>query len=532
MPLRSVGLEAHGGGEGGLLEIFEPLQGKTYPACGDLGSVRMPLRFQFSPHSPIQRATILVLLNGDELDSRVESEGEFHRRLLQGVPVHREIDAHIPNGCHTISVLLDVPTQSTFISASSNFCISNDVSEQRACPATQNGRAQTRLGGEWGEQVRTQEDESVWIGKVEERIADAKAPSDSSNSREGGEHDAREVRGRGTAEETWDEEPRLSLPPPGANVCVGNLLVQVLGLAWLQQHEHSGWMEWGAGGFGVVLRVNGVHVISEEVGELALTSTVSGLLHTNAGWDLPQEDGEYTLQLDVVQNPREEGTPAPDSSAGPVPLFTHTLSFRITNDLTCLDRADLIRAAGFADAPVRRAARRRLRAGIQRQQDTFLASLLRFPDPPRPAHAHSKGLVCTFTGFCFRHDPYWPFSLVEGADDKADLLGPKGVPFNTEAYEYASIASALLRYRAAQGLTLMSERDRDFVVVELGAGFGRWGLETVHMGKRLHVHVRPVLVEADPMHVSFIRDAIRDSETPVSQVRIDAPIPRLEALGR
>jgi hypothetical protein len=71
--------------------------------------------------------------------------------------------------------------------------------------------------GEIGEQHAALEDDggqfsaaesrhsdTVGIGKVEERRAEAKAPSESSNSREGGEHQAREVRGRGTAEMTWD----------------------------------------------------------------------------------------------------------------------------------------------------------------------------------------------------------------------------------------------------------------------------------------------------------------------------------------
>ena len=56
------------------------------------------------------------------------------------------------------------------------------------------------------------------------------------------------------------------------------------------------------------------------------------------------------------------------------------------------------------------------------------------------------------------------------------------------------------------------------MMVELGAGFGKWGLEAVFLGRRMHVRVRAVLVEADPMHLSYIREAVREAGVPSEQV--------------
>jgi hypothetical protein len=37
---------------------------------------------------------------------------------------------------------------------------------------------------------------------------------------------------------------------------------------------------------------------------------------------------------------------------------------------------------------------------------------------------------------------------------------------------------------------------RDFVVVELGAGYGRWSLNTIFLAKRLGIKARAICVEA------------------------------------
>jgi hypothetical protein len=37
---------------------------------------------------------------------------------------------------------------------------------------------------------------------------------------------------------------------------------------------------------------------------------------------------------------------------------------------------------------------------------------------------------------------------------------------------------------------------RDFVVVELGAGWGRWSLDTIFLAKRLGIRARAICVEA------------------------------------
>ena len=64
------------------------------------------------------------------------------------------------------------------------------------------------------------------------------------------------------------------------------------------------------------------------------------------------------------------------------------------------------------------------------------------------------------------------------------LLFPEAA-LNTDTFELAGIASALLRHRH----DLSEGADRAFVVVELGAGYGRWSLETIGLGRRLGLKV-------------------------------------------
>ena len=111
----------------------------------------------------------------------------------------------------------------------------------------------------------------------------------------------------------------------------------------------------------------------------------------------------------------------------------------------------------------------------------------------------------------------------------SNTLAPP-VALDTDAFEYASVATALLRYRhemylsaaaaaaAGGGAEDAADSSRSFVMVELGAGFGKWGLEAIHMGKRLGVRVRAILVEAEPKHLDYMREAIRLSATPLTQV--------------
>ena len=68
------------------------------------------------------------------------------------------------------------------------------------------------------------------------------------------------------------------------------------------------------------------------------------------------------------------------------------------------------------------------------------------------------------------------------------LLFPEAA-LNTDTFELAGIASALLRHRH----DLSEGADRAFVVVELGAGYGRWSLETIGLGRRLGLKVARIL---------------------------------------
>ncbi len=61
-------------------------------------------------------------------------------------------------------------------------------------------------------------------------------------------------------------------------------------------------------------------------------------------------------------------------------------------------------------------------------------------------------------------------------------------------------------------------------MAEFGAGFGKWGLESIHLGRRMGVYVRAILVETDPTHVAYIRDAIQAAGVPLAVQVLDAAI--------
>ena len=131
--------------------------------------------------------------------------------------------------------------------------------------------------------------------------------------------------------------------------------------------------------------------------------------------------------------------------------------------------------------------------------------------------AQEAGLHCSFTGFCHRSyqcNVTIPLNtaIAEGSAPRVDTLA-----VTVDSFEYASVASALLRYRR-QMFDGGATDKRDFVMVELGAGFGRWGLEAVHMGRRLQQRVRSIMVEAEPTHLAWIKDAVGTSRTPLDQV--------------
>lgn len=136
--------------------------------------------------------------------------------------------------------------------------------------------------------------------------------------------------------------------------------------------------------------------------------------------------------------------------------------------------------------------------------------------------AQEAGLHCSFTGFCHRRyqcNAASPLNtaMAEGSAPRVKLAQTNTLAVTVDSFEYASVASALLRYRR-QIFDGGAMDKRDFVMVELGAGFGRWGLEAVHMGRRLQQRVRSIMVEADPTHLAWIKDAVGTSRTPLDQV--------------
>jgi len=109
----------------------------------------------------------------------------------------------------------------------------------------------------------------------------------------------------------------------------------------------------------------------------------------------------------------------------------------------------------------------------------------------------------------------------------------------TDVLELAAIASALLRHFENAEPSCASDRAagsgggmRNFVVVELGAGFGRWSLETVLLAKRLGITARAICVEAEPSHVDFLRDAFLEMGVPDEQLRlVEAAIGEVDGEG-
>ena len=157
-------------------------------------------------------------------------------------------------------------------------------------------------------------------------------------------------------------EPRISMPPAGANVCLDHFFVQVLGLENLGQ--------WGGeGDVSVKLTWNGAHIISARVDELAASRSYDALISPSAyEWSL-SDTGPHILQLDVISH-AEEGVR--------IPLYTNIVAFRVSNDLTCLQRPDLIRLAEEAETRAGRACRQKQLAAMHRQQDLLLSSLMGF----------------------------------------------------------------------------------------------------------------------------------------------------------
>ena len=77
---------------------------------------------------------------------------------------------------------------------------------------------------------------------------------------------------------------------------------------------------------------------------------------------------------------------------------------------------------------------------------------------------------------------------------------PHGLAEDT--LEMSSLAGAMARF--ARGNT-----SRPFVMVELGAGTGRWSLHAIKLGEFLGVPVRAIAVEAEPTHFRMMLDAFR-----------------------
>lgn len=102
----------------------------------------------------------------------------------------------------------------------------------------------------------------------------------------------------------------------------------------------------------------------------------------------------------------------------------------------------------------------------------------------------SLGVEFDFIGSASK--PSWTGAAAKG------MQGPTGVPpFNEEYFEWCALLQSV-----------RDARDR-YAMVELGAGYGRWGIRAAVAARRLGISdIRVKLVEAEPQHAQWARENI------------------------
>jgi len=110
----------------------------------------------------------------------------------------------------------------------------------------------------------------------------------------------------------------------------------------------------------------------------------------------------------------------------------------------------------------------------------------KFPPSPQPA---VPGFQCDFIGSRFRCE-------FDGAGEFVDCDYPR---LDDEYFEWISLLESVA-----------SARER-FVMLELGAGYGRWSIRGACAARSLGMPFYLVAVEADPLHFGYLRTAIEDN---------------------
>lgn len=111
-----------------------------------------------------------------------------------------------------------------------------------------------------------------------------------------------------------------------------------------------------------------------------------------------------------------------------------------------------------------------------------------------PGHVgpRREGFVLDYSGAEFDHAwtrQDWPTAI----DGAWPLPIP---PFDEEYFEWVDLLESIEQARGR------------FTMIELGAGYGRWGIRGAVIAKKLGLDVRLVFVEGEPRHASYLRGAI------------------------
>jgi hypothetical protein len=358
--------------------------------------------------------------------------------------------------------------------------------------------------------------------------------------------------------------PRVRVPVAGSHLCREEVALQVTGLAsalqrWphdrleVQVHVDERRLEFSS----VILMEDGmpINLVRLDDDGAPVDSGWRDLLHPSPRVLVPPdwfaaEGGWHTVSLEVLNK----------TSAYPMwfLIYHHVVVFRVSSRRDCLTWAQSL----LPKTPQwSRTGRRRteLEAHQWRQSLRLLDSLIAFPPLAEPWRARgvAPAWFCReYSGFCYKNYyaghaaplPPWRSSpyMDVGAEEREGVLmegknstdgcGADGchgefqegsgfrddhaerwrraaqrskwttfappIEAGCDVMELGAISSALLRFHAAGPLP-----NAAFVVIELGAGMGRWSLETLALGRRLGVRVRCICVEAEPTKACFLRDA-------------------------
>ena len=331
---------------------------------------------------------LIVLLDGDEHSMmNVRDDYIMLARLKTHSAVEWPHDVMVEQGqCYSVSVLLDLPEYTSLFSASVNFCVGRG--DTCAAAATTTTTTTTTTSAAPDAAISSHDSpgnnlpRTLNVPHDAPHTGGAAEPGAGSEGRYGRGHDSEEE-GEGEGVGSWDAgrkggrlalAPTIAVPRAASNVCVGHIHVQVLGLAAAQalllppDTSPPNTLQ-------AMLRFDG-HLISTEWNDIMRTGAEALRVGADEGADL---HGVHTLQLDLIQ------TGAHGADAGvPVPLYTHTVGFRVSNDLTCLTLHDQQRhLAAHASSPLGHRERARVAGALRRQQDLFLASLFVFPALPQ-----------------------------------------------------------------------------------------------------------------------------------------------------